>query len=404
MRYSDQFLSEADPENLLNLVQRQKQDIEALRQSVLKLERLSGIAKEIGELDFRAFDSTGKLRVVMSAVDLFNELGVHAHLVGRNASGVVQFYLSADDGKIYGGGGGVMIDQTGIVFANSAGILHFRNAAGASNMRLVANSSDQLILQQENVGKPIRLIVYHTNGATPSVYWQEDPGNVNVSQFNVEKGTAGGKINIGSGLVLWASRDGVETVFNEDSFDIDHRFEGATDAYLWKLDAGTDRVGVGVAAPGYKLDVNGDVNVASGSNFKTNGSNVVSAKQNLFLHGLNQTVPASSTYFMPLTIVAGLSSTAINVKFGADCNLAGLRLKTNTAQPASGTLVVTVQKNNVDTAITFTVPISGAAGEYSNLANTVSFVTGDLAQIKLVNNATSDSANISNGSLLLTFT
>lgn len=50
------------------------------------------------------------------------------------------------------------------------------------------------------------------------------------------------------------------TVFNEDSADLDFRFEGNADANLLFLDAGNDRVGIGNASPSYKLDVTGQIN------------------------------------------------------------------------------------------------------------------------------------------------
>ena len=50
-------------------------------------------------------------------------------------------------------------------------------------------------------------------------------------------------------------------MLNEDSHDSDTRIEGNGDANLLYIDAGTDRVGIGDAAPGEKLDVAGNVNV-----------------------------------------------------------------------------------------------------------------------------------------------
>ena len=40
------------------------------------------------------------------------------------------------------------------------------------------------------------------------------------------------------------------------------------------VDTATGNVGIGTTSPGYKLDVNGDVNISSGHNFKINGSNL----------------------------------------------------------------------------------------------------------------------------------
>jgi len=63
-----------------------------------------------------------------------------------------------------------------------------------------------------------------------------------------------------------------EMVVNDDSANYDFRVEGDTDANLFFTDASTDRVGVGTNTPSYKLDINGDVNVASGSAYRHNGT------------------------------------------------------------------------------------------------------------------------------------
>lgn len=46
-------------------------------------------------------------------------------------------------------------------------------------------------------------------------------------------------------------------IVNETGADVDSRIEGDTDANLVYVDAGNDRVGIGTATPGTKLDVNG---------------------------------------------------------------------------------------------------------------------------------------------------
>lgn len=226
----------------------------------LLLETVRALQKRIAQLERRVgaktnFANAAGVNVIVGTGDPFNiedlftgtailfppysHTSGNYHIFGMNA-GVLQWGASADDGQLYTGAGGIILNSTGIVFENASGILHFKNAAGVANMRIVANSGDDFVFQQENVGQPISWTVYHTDAATPSVHWQEDPANVNVSQFNVEKGTDGGKINIGSGLVLWASKDGTTTVFNDDSFDIDVRIEGATNPEVFKLDADLD--------------------------------------------------------------------------------------------------------------------------------------------------------------------
>lgn len=66
--------------------------------------------------------------------------------------------------------------------------------------------------------------------------------------------------------------------------------------------------------------------------------------------------------------------------------LRNLRVQTLGSQ-GNGTLVVTLRKNGVDTAITFTISASAAVGVFSDLVNSVSVVAGDLISVKCVNNA-----------------
>lgn len=63
-------------------------------------------------------------------------------------------------------------------------------------------------------------------------------------------------------------------------------------------------------------------------------------------------------------------------------------------QPASGSLVLTIRKNGVDTAITITIPAGSSIGTYSDTTNSESFAAGDLISVKAVNNATIASGNI----------
>jgi hypothetical protein len=59
---------------------------------------------------------------------------------------------------------------------------------------------------------------------------------------------------------------------------MDFIVEGTTDGNLIHTDAANDRLGVGTASPGYKLDVNGNVNVASGKTYKINGVDAIRDK------------------------------------------------------------------------------------------------------------------------------
>lgn len=66
--------------------------------------------------------------------------------------------------------------------------------------------------------------------------------------------------------------DGGAFVFNESGADKDARFEGDTDANLLFLDASTDRVGIGTAAPAAKLDVQAPAGTAATQRLLTGSS------------------------------------------------------------------------------------------------------------------------------------
>jgi microcystin-dependent protein len=65
-----------------------------------------------------------------------------------------------------------------------------------------------------------------------------------------------------------------------------------------------------------------------------------------------------------------------------------LTIVTRAAQSGTGSLVATVRKNGVDTAVTLTISAGAAAGTFSDTTHTVSFTQLDLLSVKLVNNAT----------------
>jgi hypothetical protein len=75
---------------------------------------------------------------------------------------------------------------------------------------------------------------------------------------------------------------------------------------------------------------------------------------------------------------------------------------TNTAQPATGSLVCTVRKNSVDQALTITIAAGSAAGVFTDLVNSVSVAVGDQMGTKFVNNSSTTSAAILNNQVLLT--
>ena len=79
--------------------------------------------------------------------------------------------------------------------------------------------------------------------------------------LNIVQGGSNKKLTVAN---LFANLD-TPVIINESGGDQDTRIEGLNDNNLLYVDASTDRVGVGVATPTQKLDVNGDVAISGGS-------------------------------------------------------------------------------------------------------------------------------------------
>jgi hypothetical protein len=108
---------------------------------------------------------------------------------------------------------------------------------------------------------------------------------------------------------------------------------------------------------------------------------------------LQSTIAASTTvYLTPFQPNAGAAN--IGTKMPVDGVLRNLYVTTQTAQPGSGTLVFTVQKNGVNQSLAVTVPAGGAAGTRSDTSHSISMAAGDGLSLKVDNNASGASAQI----------
>lgn len=74
-------------------------------------------------------------------------------------------------------------------------------------------------------------------------------------------------------------------IFNESGADVDFRIEGDTEANLFFVNAGTDRVGIGTASPVCELDVNGGFAV-----------NIVNKAGNYTASSSDHTITGDSTF------------------------------------------------------------------------------------------------------------
>jgi len=86
-------------------------------------------------------------------------------------------------------------------------------------------------------------------------------------------------------------------------------------------------------------------------------------------------------------------STPFQVPLANACNFLNFYFRIYSAQPATGSLVVTLQKNAVDTSLAITIAAGSAIGNYNN-TSTVAFAVNDTWQIKIIQNATSGSTSM----------
>jgi hypothetical protein len=122
----------------------------------------------------------------------------------------------------------------------------------------------------------------------------------------------------------------------------------------------------------------------------------------IITHFLSATVPASTVYnWPPGTVTLGAAST--NTPFPSAGTIKNLRLRTGTAQPATGSLVITIYVATAPTSVVITVAAGEAAGTKSDLVHTASLAAGDLVRVQFVNNATSASATLNGLSFEIEF-
>jgi hypothetical protein len=117
------------------------------------------------------------------------------------------------------------------------------------------------------------------------------------------------------------------------------------------------------------------------------------------------TLTAGATRFGPLfggSPALNASDAVRRTPILSNGTISKLYIMTNTAQPATGSLVCTLRKNSVDQALTVTIAAGSAAGVFTDLVNAVSVTAGDQIGMKFVNNATGTSAAILNNQALLT--
>lgn len=85
-----------------------------------------------------------------------------------------------------------------------------------------------------------------------------------------------------------------------------------------------------------------------------------------------------------------------------NCSFSRFYIYITSTQPATGSLVITLRKNQVDTALAITIAAGSVSGRYSNTATSVAFAANDWNSVKIQNNATSASAVTASLSIMVT--
>ena len=122
-----------------------------------------------------------------------------------------------------------------------------------------ADTSDNIFKIRNNNNGNWTSLFKLTNATATSFYLAD--GTVNAPSLFFADDTNTGIFSSGADTFNVATAGverlelGATTIFNEDGADVDFRIEGDTDANLFYLDAGNNRIGIGTASPATKLHV-----------------------------------------------------------------------------------------------------------------------------------------------------
>ncbi len=202
-------------------------------------------------------------------------------------------YLVIDSSGIHTAKNEVVLDRKGLTFPEqSSGISYLRwtNSAGTRTAYIAKATSGSLtienqeggqdifILNKETAGDQIFLRIGMTSSSTlGTISIREDPGQTDRLQVDLGVGAEGTKFTIGGEVVIFGGADSVETVFNENSRDIDFRIEGATVTDLLKVDAGNEQVSVGGF---FSMKLLAELTIAAGAITVTGSYHLVDTQDN----------------------------------------------------------------------------------------------------------------------------
>jgi hypothetical protein len=161
-----------------------------------------------------------------------------------------------------------------------------------------------------------------------------------------------------------------------------------TSVNLWKNKDVFNLIGATSTEVGYLSGVT--------SNIQTQLNSKIASSVSFISAALAQALTGGASPVTRYHAVAGTVSsltTAYQIPIPTACTFSNFYFRIYSAQGATGSLVITLQKNAVDTALTITIAAGSAAGNFSDTTNSVTFAAGDTWQIKTVQSVTSGSTS-----------
>jgi cytoskeletal protein CcmA (bactofilin family) len=206
----------------------------------------------------------------------------------------------------------------GVVINEESTSLDFRveSDTNANGLMLDASTSTVGVNRAASAGVGLSVNATATNSST---YALEACNSSSNTKFIVRSdgyigfyktGNAAGLIHNTDGAITITPDAGGHFVFNEDGADADFRVESDTNANMFVVDASTDRVGVGVAAPLETLHVAGSV-------FSSSGYYITVLQGNAQLTNASTSSGSNASYIGQGLITVVVSDAKAKENFGA---------------------------------------------------------------------------------------